>query len=452
MRSELEQTFERERDRYLAEWKDLLRFPSISTDPARVPDCLRCADWLVTHVARMGCDARLLPTAAKPVVYAERKGDPSRPAVLFYGHYDVQPVDPLDEWLSPPFEPTLRDGRVYARGAEDNKGQLFYVLKAIEALVRRGQPLPTLKIVIEGEEESGSRGITEALPGWRDRLKADVLMVTDTGQVPSRAPTIVMGLRGMLHLTVVLRGARHDLHSGVHGGRAPNAAQGMTRLLASLDNPDGSVAVRGFYDGVAPPSPRERALAAASASSAADYEAMTGVQPLAGEQDFAPEERVGFRPCLDVNGLRAGYDGAGTKTIIPARALAKLTARLVPAQDPDACLRAIVAHLERHTPAGLRLEIPEKGVGGPGFRLNPDSALIAKAQKVLDTLGEQKTVFLWEGASVPVVTALSQVSGAEPLLVGFGREEDCVHAPNESFSIEQFRLGYLYAASMLAAV
>jgi acetylornithine deacetylase/succinyl-diaminopimelate desuccinylase-like protein len=452
MGADLGRTFERNWDRYLAEWQELLRFPSISAERAHDGDCLACAEWLVRHLAALGFASQLLPTPGKPAVFAERQGAPASPVVLFYGHYDVQPVDPLAEWVSPPFVPAWRDGRLYARGAQDNKGQLLFFLKAVETLCRQGGPMPTVKIVIEGEEESGSVGILRSLDGWRARLKADVLMVTDTGQVASLAPTIVMGLRGIIHLTAVLSGLRHDLHSGVHGGRAPNAAQGMAELVASLHHPDGRVAVAGFYDSVAPPTPRERSLAGQVPFDAAAYESQTGVPPVAGEPEFSPVERVGFRPSVDVNGIHAGFGGEGSKTVIPACAVAKITARLVPAQDPARCLNEIIAHLQAHTPAGLRLEIPEQCVAGGALRLDPDSALVAKAKAVLDALGAGPTAFLWDGASVPVVAALSQVSGAEPLLVGFGREEDRIHAPNESFSREQFRLGFLYAAAMLTAL
>jgi acetylornithine deacetylase/succinyl-diaminopimelate desuccinylase-like protein len=452
MQTELESCFTRHRDRYLAEWKELLAFPSVSTDPRHAQDCLNCADWLVRQLAAIGFEARLLPTPSKPVVYAERAGDPTKPVVLFYGHYDVQPVDPLDEWVSPPFEATLRDGRLYARGAQDNKGQLLYALKALETLIELQALRPTVKIVIEGEEESGSRGIAQALPGWRDLLRADVLLVTDTGSVAPGAGTIVMGLRGIFHLTVVLGGPHHDLHSGVHGGRAPNPAEGLAALLAGLHGADGRIAVPGFYDSVRMPSPWEREMAARIPFSPEVFAARNGVPPVAGEREFTPVERVGFRPSLDINGMHSGFGGEGTKTIIPARAMAKLTARLAAGQNPESCLRALIAHLQANTPQGLRLEVTEQGIGGPALRLNPDSPLVAKARGVLDTLTGHDTVFLWEGASIPLVTGLAAVSGAEPLLVGFGLEEDRMHAPNESFALEQFRLGYLYVGLMLNAL
>ena len=452
IRVSLLQEFERNRERYVREWTELLRFPSVSTLDEHHQDCLDCARWLADHLGRIGFEAQLLETRFKPVVYAERPGERGRPIVLFYGHYDVQPADPLDQWTHPPFDPVLRGGRLYARGAEDNKGQLFYALKAMETLIRRGSLRSTVKILLEGEEESGSRGLAEALPEWRERVRSDVLMVSDTHGVESGAPTIIMGLRGIVQLTAALSGPLHDLHSGVHGGVAPNPALEMARLLASLHRADGRIAVKGFYDSVAPPTGEERELANAHAPDDAAYQAMTGVPPAAGEKEFTPAERTAFRPSLDINGIHSGFGGKGSKTIIPAKAFAKITARLVAGQDPERCLQAVITHLAGHAPSGLRFEVEEQGVGGPALRMDLRSPWVARAKKVLETLSGRDTAFLWEGASIPIVSALSRVSGAEPLLVGFGREADRIHAPDESFSLEQFRSGYLYVAHMLESL
>jgi acetylornithine deacetylase/succinyl-diaminopimelate desuccinylase-like protein len=445
-----QKAFEANRERYLREWKELLGFPSISIVKAHDRDCLACANWLVKHLRDIGFNSRLLKTPSKPVVYAERKGLPGKPTVLFYGHYDVQPVDPIEEWLSPPFEPSLRRGRVYARGAHDDKGQLLYGLKAMETLIKQGALNVTTKIVIEGEEEGGSEGISAAVKRWKDIIKADVLMVTDTSTVRTGAPTIVMGLRGIIRLMPVLSGPCHDLHSGVHGGVAPNPATAMAHLVATLHNPDGSIAVKGFYDGVKEPSKMERSLANGTSFNAKLYKQETGILPMAGEKRFTPAERAGFRPTIEINGIHSGYGGDGSKTIIPAKAMAKITARLVAGQDPGKCLKLIIRHLRKHCPAGLRLDILEKGTSGPAVKLDPRSPLVARARRVLAALSCGETAFMWDGASIPIVAALSEVSGAEPLLIGFGRERDNIHAPNESFSLEQFRLGYLYAAMMLS--
>ena len=449
---ELETHFGRHQDRYLAEWIALLRIPSVSADPAHRQDCARCAEWLARRLARLGFKPRLLKTRAHPAVFAQRPGARDAPTVLFYGHYDVQPADPLAAWTTPPFDPHVRAGRVYARGAEDNKGQLMYVLAAMETLIAQNAPLPALKILLEGEEECGSAGLSEALPRWRHLLRADILLVADTGTAASGAPAIIMGLRGIMHASIALTGPKHDLHSGMHGGVAPNPATEMARLLATLHTPDGAIAVPGFARGVVAPTRRERALANAEAVAPRAYRRTTGVPPAAGEKDFTPAERLGFRPSIDVNGIHAGYSGRGIKTIIPARAEAKITARLARGQEPAAALRALIRHLEAHAPAGLRLRVTEKGISGPALRINPDSPLVAKARRVLSLLSRQEPALLWEGASIPVITALARSSGAEPLLVGFGHDKDRVHAPNESFSLQQFKRGYLYAALMLRAI
>jgi acetylornithine deacetylase/succinyl-diaminopimelate desuccinylase-like protein len=334
----------------------------------------------------------------------------------------------------------------------DNKGQLLYSLKAMEQLIARNELNFTVRIVIEGEEESGSRGIGSSLDQWADLLKADVLMVADTNMVMSGAPTLIMGLRGIIHVSAVLSGPHHDLHSGVHGGLAPNPAREMAKLVATLHTANGRIAVRGFYDSVQKPTGKERTLARQIPFDAESYESEIGVPPTAGETRFPPAQRVGFRPSIDINGIHSGYNGPGIKTIIPSHAVAKITARLVPGQDPEQCLAAIISHLEANTPAGLHLTIDEKGSAGPGFRLNPNSQLVGKAKKVLSQLSDKKPVLLWEGASIPIVAQLARVSGAEPLLVGFGMEQDNAHAPNESFSLDRFKLGFLYTCMMLGSI
>lgn len=446
----LEQIYLRDSVRWIEEWKALLRFASISTDPSFRREVESCAHWLRQHLSHLGFRTELLETPGAPAVWAEREGPLHRPVVLVYGHYDVQPVDPIEAWETPPFEPSLREGRLYARGAEDNKGQFFYVLKAIEALDRLSRLRIPLKILVDGEEESGSGGLLASLGLWEDQLRADVLLVTDAGTDPSGAPTLTMGLRGICGLTFRLRGASRDLHSGGHGGAAPNPAEGLARLIASLHHPDGRVAVRGFYDSVRDPTEEERCLANSPPLDEEDYRRLTGVAPVAGEPGFTIRERIGLRPALDLNGLHAGYAGPGMKTIIPACAEAKLTARLVPNQEPRALLDAIVEHLRLHTPRGLTIEILEEHVGGAALRLDPSSPRQQRAAAALRSVTGQDVVFRWEGGSIPVVGALSRVSGAEPILAGFGREEDRVHAPNESFSLEQFRRGFLYVALLLA--
>jgi len=451
-KAELEAAFAENQKRIIEEWKTFLRFPSISADPLYNSNCRECAEWLSAHLEQIGFTSELLETGTKPVVYAERPGQPDKTTILFYGHYDVQPIDPENAWETPRFAPPLLNGRLYARGAEDNKGQVFYTLKALETLIEKDLLESTVKVIIEGEEEYGSAALTEHLDEWADRLKADILMVHDTGTVRAGNPTIVMGLRGIVHLTVELEGPDHDLHSGVHGGLAPNPAQGMATLLGDLFADDGSVAVPRFYSGVRPPTKHEHATATGAPFDEGEYKQLVGTTPAGGKRGVAPAERVGFLPSLDINGVHSGYGGAGMKTIIPSRAVAKLSARLVPDQDPADILETMTAHLYHSVPESMRLTISDQGIGGPGFRLSLESDLVKKAESALQALEQGPVAYLWEGASIPIVTGLSAASGAEPLLVGFGHEEDRIHAPNESFSIEQFKSGFLYAALMLQSL
>ncbi len=447
MKKQLEALFDRER--CVSFWETLLRFPSISADPVHEGACHDCAAWLREQLTAAGLQAECLATGRKPAVYAEYQGPADAPTVLIYGHYDVQPVDPVEAWESPPFEPTWRAERLYARGAQDNKGQLAYVIQAVAALIRAGQLNCTVKFIVEGEEECGSKGLTSKLEAWKSKLQADILMVCDTGTVASGQPTIIMGLRGVIHMTATLTGPNHDLHSGLHGGLAPNPAQGAAQIVASLFKADGSVAVAGFMDGVTPPSPEEQALAEAVPFDLAAYRTMVGTDPVGGTAGVPPQTRVGFLPSLDINGIHSGYGGNGSKTVLPSDALLKLSVRLVPGQDPEAVLAALERHIEAHVPAGMQVAFPEAGAAGPGFRLSLQSQAIALASAALHELAGGPPAYLWEGASIPIVVDLAAAAGADPLLVGFGHETDHIHAPNESFSLAQFHQGFLYVALLL---
>jgi acetylornithine deacetylase/succinyl-diaminopimelate desuccinylase-like protein len=451
---QLSRYFERHRERILSDYFDLLRFPTISSDPARLGDCSRCATWLRKHLRGMGFAAEIHLAGDQPLLVAERPGSEHAPVVLFYGHYDVQPVEPLNLWQTDPFAPILRDGRVYARGAQDNKGQLFAFLVGVAALIEADAPLPTLRIILDSQEESGSSALHDHLPALKRRLAADVLLVSDTGMHNSGRFAITAGLRGLAHLTVHLHGPDHDLHSGTHGGVAPNPAQALARLLATLHHADGGIAVEGFLDRLVPPTEEERRQAMLLPFDPEAYLRETGTLATGGERDLPPIERGCFRPTIEVNGLLAGHTGAGTKTIIPASAMARLSMRLCPGQSPEGVIRLVAAHLKRHTPPGLRLEISEAHANGPGFRLPLDSPLVRIASGVLEQMAGEPPVFLWEGASIPIVAALWEQTGAAPLLVGFGSGEDRIHAPNESFSLTQFqhamRFGGLFLAELAA--
>ena len=444
--------FERNRETILKEWFALLRLPTVGTDPKRLGECARAAAWLKVFLRKLDFSVDIITPESGhpvPVVLAERPGNGTS-TVLFYGHYDVQPEDPLEAWLTPPFEPTLINGRVYARGAQDNKGQVFGFLQGVKALIEAGVPLPTLRIVIEGQEESGSEGLTALAPSLRQRLQADVMMVCDTSCGPENQPAIIAGLRGVQHFTLTLNGPAYDLHSGIHGGVAPNPAQGMARLLASLHTPDGGIAVAGFRDRVRPPEAEELEHARRAAAPAENYEAEIGCPPVGGDRRLDPVARGSFEPTIEINGIHGGYGGPGSKTVIPSTVLAKLSMRLVPDQRPDEVFDAVRSHLEAHCPRGLKLSLTEICPGAPGFRLELHSPLFRLAADVLERLDNRGALFRWEGASIPVVALLRQVSGAAPLLVGFGREEDKIHCPNESFGLDQFERVMTWSAMMLS--
>ena len=450
--------FDEQRETILKEYFELLRFPTVGAEPTRLKDCVDCAMWLKKWLAPQGFAVELMQApkmlGTPPILFAERKGTEGAPTVLFYGHYDVQPPDPLDAWETPPFEPTLKDNqRVYCRGSQDDKGQFFAFLCGMRNfLASHTETVPTIKIVLEGQEESGSTALTALAPTIKDRLRADVLLVCDTGAAAELRPAIMAGLRGVSHFTVRLEVANYDLHSGEHGGIAPNPAQGMAELIASLHNPDGSIAVRGFCDHVVPPTDEERAAAESAAVSPEEYEKTTGVAPVGGEAGLTLTERNSFRPTIEVNGIHTGYGGPGSKTVIPAGALAKLSMRLVPDQNPDDVMAAVSRHLRQHTPRGMKLFIEDLTGEAAGFRLPLASPVFRLAASVLEELDPRGAVYQWDGASIPVVSTLKTCSGAAPLLVGFGQPEDRIHAPNESFGLNQFARAMAWAEKILAAL
>ena len=433
--------FEKNRQAILDDWFALLRLPTIGTDPKRLGDCARAAAWLKNFLRPLGFEVEILTPGSGipvPVLVAERLGVEEAMTVLFYGHYDVQPEDPLSGWQTPPFEPTLINNRVYARGAQDNKGQVFGFLQGVKALIEAGERLPTIKLVLEGQEESGSSALNDLAAILRPRLQANVMMVSDTSCGPENRPAIVAGLRGVQHFTVTLTGPAYDLHSGVHGGVAPNPAQGLARLLATLHNDDGSIAVAGFCDHVHPPSDEEREIARQGAVSDERYAQEIGCPPAGGARTLDAVTRGSFEPTIEINGIHSGYGGPGSKTVIPATAIAKLSMRLVPDQRPADTLDAVQKHLAERCPPGMALTLSENCVGAPGFRLPLNSPVFRLAADVLQQMDARGALFRWEGASIPVVAMLQHLTGAAPLLVGFGREEDKIHCPNESFGLDQF--------------
>lgn len=441
-------------DAVRSEYFDLLKFESVGADLTRLRDCVNCATWLKKWLQGLGFSGELLSEKfSPPVVFAERRGCEDAPTVLIYGHYDVQPADPISEWKTPPFEPTVVGERIYCRGAQDDKGQTFAFLCGVrDFLAKNAARTPTIKVLLEGQEESGSAALTALAPSIRRKIAAEVLLVCDTSAAAGLRPAIVAGLRGVSHFTVRLNAANRDLHSGEYGGLAPNAAQGLAELVASLHNPDGSIAVAGFGDSIEPPTADELREAERAAPSVKDYADDIGCEPCGGQRGKSIVQRNSFEPTIEVNGIHSGYGGPGAKTVIPCEAIAKLSMRLVPGQSPARAIAAVRAHLEARVPRGMRLSIEDVTGGAAGFRLPLASPIFRLADDVLRTMDERGPVFQWDGASIPVVSVLREASGAAPLLVGWGQPDDRIHSPNESYSFTQFAKAREWAVRILSAL
>ncbi len=433
---------EAHRDRFLDELKTFLRIPSISSATAHRADVLRCAEYAVAHLRRIGFPrAEVLPTGGHPVVYAEWVGAPGAPTALVYGHYDVQPVDPLELWETPPFEPQVRDGLLFGRGAVDDKGQVYMHFAAAEAyLATRGRLPVNLKLLIEGEEEIGSPHLDAFVAAHRDLLAADVGVISDTPMYDADHPSLCYGLRGLVYLQVEVEGPATDLHSGTWGGIVTNPALALAQVLAALKDAQGRVTVPGFYAAVRPLTPAERAAFAALPFDAERVAADLGVPVLTGEAGYTPLERLWARPTLDVHGLWGGFSGEGAKTVIPARAGAKLSCRLVPDQDPDTIADLLAAHLERLAPPGVRLRVERLHGGRPVLTPLDHPALQAAGRAIERGFGKPPS-FIREGGSIPFVATLVEELKLPCVLLGVGLPNERTHAPNEFFHLVNFYRG-----------
>lgn len=432
---------------------EFLRFASVSTDPAYRDELAGCADWLATRFNRAGLDARVIPTAGHPVVLARTAPDPSKKTVLIYGHYDVQPPDPLDRWTTPPFEPSIRDGKIYARGATDNKGQIFAHLLGVEKLIARGAgELPVNVIfLVEGEEETGSPNLPAFLHEHRDFLRADVVVVSDNGMAAQMHPTLAYALRGVAALECVVRGPSMDLHSGVYGGAVQNPITAAARLIASLHDDSGRIRIPGFYDAVRPLQDWERDAVAALPCSDADLLEQTGAPALFGEPGFSAIERVGARPTAEVNGFGGGYQGEGTKTVIPKEAFFKLTFRLVPDQHASQILDLAESHLRASCPPGVTLKIL-RGHSGEPFFTNPDSIYGRAARRALEATFGKPAALLREGGSIPILLEFQKVLGLDCLLLALAAPDCNAHSPDESFPMVNFEAGILLCQNVLREI
>ncbi len=426
-----------------------LRFPSISAQSAHAGDLRHCAGWLGTLLQSCGLHAEVHPTAGHPIVVARTPPDPAKRTILFYGHYDVQPPDPLELWETPPFEPAVRDGRIYARGASDNKGQILaHILGVRDTLAETGTTPVNVIFLIEGEEEVGSENLAPFLLAHRDELACDVICISDNGMVADFHPTLSYAMRGIAALEGVVRGPAVDLHSGVYGGAVMNPATAAARLVASLHDADGRVLIPGFYDDVQPLADWERAAAAANPITDADLLAQTGAPALFGEAGYSAVERIGARPTAEVNGLGGGYQGEGSKTVLPAQAFFKLTFRLVPAMDPAKILAAAEAHLRAHCPPGVTLELTPGHAGAPYFS-DPTSPDGLAAQRALERVFGAPAALYREGGSIPILTAFREILGASALLPALASPDCAAHSPNENFPLGNFEAGIALNRALL---
>ncbi len=428
----------------------LLAIPSVSADSKLRSEVRRAADWVAQRFRKLGLETQIIETSGHPLVLAESPAVPGAPTVLVYGHYDVQPPDPLNEWITPPFEPTRRDGNIYARGATDDKGQFLTHLISAEAWLAKKGKLPVkLKFLIEGEEEVGSQGLNQFLeqPGAREKLACDVAVISDTCQFAAGQPAITYGLRGIAYYELRLSGPKQDLHSGTFGGGVTNPANALSRILSSLIDEHGHIRVPGFYDDVLALTDRERQQFAKLPFDEPEFQRQIGVEGLSGESGFTTLERRWARPTFDINGLWSGYQGEGAKTVLPAKAGAKFSFRLVPNQDPHKISMAVEKYLATLCPPGIRWELIDMH-GAPGVVVPLESPYVSAASRAIEAGFGKAPVMIREGGSIPIVTKFKTTLGVDTLLLGWGLNDDNAHSPNEKFSLADFHRGIQASAQL----
>jgi acetylornithine deacetylase/succinyl-diaminopimelate desuccinylase-like protein len=437
------------RDRYVEELKAFLAIPSISALPEHSPDLRRCAEWTAAEMGRVGLQqVRLIETPGNPVVYGEWLEAPNAPTVLFYGHYDVQPVDPLELWESPPFEATVRDGEIYARGAADDKGQIFMHFKAIEAHMKKSGRLPiNIKVVIEGEEEVGSENLDNFVRANRDLLKADVVVISDSAMFDRGVPSICYSLRGLVYFQIDLRGTKSDLHSGLFGGAVANPNMVLAQMLAQMKDRGGRVKIPGFYDDVRPLQDAEREAWASLPFNERSYRKDFGIPKLAGEASYTTLERTWARPTFEVNGMLSGFTGEGAKTVLPAVAMAKVSMRLVPDQDPKKIADLFEAYVTKLAPKTVTLTFTRMQ-GGKPWMTSFDSPFVQAAGRAIEQGFGRKPVFTREGGSIPVVSTFQEDLGLPSVLFGVGLPDENAHAPNEKLDVANFHNGIIASAHL----
>jgi acetylornithine deacetylase/succinyl-diaminopimelate desuccinylase-like protein len=437
------------RDRYVEELKQYLAIPSISALPQHNADVRRCAEWTAAELQRVGLqNVRLIETPGHPVVYGDWLGAPGAPTILFYGHYDVQPVDPVALWETPPFEPTIRDGEIYARGSADDKGQVFMHFKAIEAHLKQNGRLPVnIKVILEGEEEVGSTNLDDFVRGHKQDLAADVVVISDSAMFDRGVPSICYGLRGLVYFQLDLRGSSTDLHSGSFGGAVANPAFVLAQVLAQMKDRGGRIKIPGFYDDVRALEEAERQEWASLPFNEKKYRKDFGIPKLAGESGYTTLERTWARPTFEINGLLSGFTGEGAKTVLPAIAMAKVSMRLVPNQDPDKIAELFEAYVKKITPKTVTLQVTRMH-GGKPWMASFDNPFVQAAGRAIERGFGKKPIFTREGGSIPVVSTFQEELGLPSVLFGVGLPDENAHAPNEKLDLSNFHNGIIASAHL----
>jgi len=437
----VKQYIEENKSRFLEELFELIRIPSISSLSDHKDDMVRTAEKYKEHFLKAGCDkSEVMPTAGNPVVYAEKIIDESLPTVLVYAHYDVMPVDPLDLWTSPPFEPEIRDGKIYARGADDDKGQGFMHVKAFEALVENDKLPVNVKFMIEGEEEIGSVNLGPFCDEHKDLLKADIILVSDTGMIAEDIPAITTGLRGLAYWQVEITGPNRDLHSGLFGGAVANPINVLAKMIAHMTDENNKVVMPGFYDDVLEASDKERELLNMAPFDKEEYKKALDVEELDGETGYTTIERTGIRPSFDVCGIWGGYTGEGAKTVLPSKAYAKISSRLVPNQNHEKIAKMFEEYFTGIAPKSVKVKV-ESLHGGQAYVCPIDLPAYKAAEKALEKLYNRTPVPVRSGGSIPIISTFEEKLGTKSLLMGFGLESDAIHSPNENYPLNNFYSG-----------
>lgn len=432
---------DKNRDRFLQELFGLIRIPSVSSETEHKEDMIKAAEYWKKSLREAGCDrTEIFSTDGNPIVYGEKLIDSSLPTILVYGHYDVMPVDPIDLWESPPFKPEVRDGKIFARGADDDKGQAFMHAKAFELMVRTGTLPCNVKFMIEGEEEVGSMNIAPFCTHHKELLKSDIILVSDTSMIGLHCPSVTVGLRGLAYMQVEVTGPGHDLHSGIFGGAVANPANVLAKMIASLTDAEGRIAIPGFYDDVVEVSREERDEMAIAPFDEHDYMKNLKVEALSGEASYTTKERTGIRPSLDVNGIWGGYTSEGTKTVLPSKAYAKISMRLVPNQDYKKIGELFEQYFREMAPKSVKVKV-EALHGGQAYVSPIDTIGYQAASKAMEATLGKKPVPVRSGGSIPIIPQFEEILGVKSILLGFGLESDACHSPNENFPLENYFKG-----------